>query len=434
MPATLSSGGMPDATAPLEATLLALVDTRAAALTERVVAWRRDLHAHPELGNRELRTARVVADHLRALGLEVATGVAHTGVVGVLRGLLPGPVVALRADMDALPVAEEVDVPFASRVRTEYNGVDVGVMHACGHDCHTAVLMGVAELFASIRDQLPGTIKLIFQPAEEGAPEGEDGGARLMIAEGVLDHEPRPHAIFGLHVTSQLTSGTLGYRPGPTMASADLFTIAVHGRQTHAAMPWLGADPIVAAAHVIVGLQTVVSRQVDTVANPGIVTVGAIHGGVRENIIPDRVDMKGTIRAFDEAQRSEIHQRVQETAEHHARGCRCEADVRIRTQYPVTINHVGLTAWSAPRLAATAGTGRAFEIARVAGAEDFSYYQQRIPGFFYFVGITPAGQPPGTAAPNHSPRFHVDESALPLALRSLAGLAASYLAAPPSFE
>jgi len=371
-----------------------------------------------------------VADHLRGLGLEVQTGVAHTGVVGVLRGARPGPVVALRADMDALPVTEEVDVPFASRMRTEYNGAEVGVMHACGHDCHTAVLMGVAELFAGIRDQLPGTIKLVFQPAEEGTPEGEDGGARLMIAQGVLDHEPRPQAIFGLHVTSQLNTGKLGYRAGPTMASSDLFRIAVLGRQTHGAMPWLGADPIVAAAHVIVGLQTVVSRQVDTVAHPAVVTVGAIHGGVRENIIPDRVDMKGTIRAFDEDQRSELHQRVAETAEHHARGCRCEAEVKIRRQYPVTINHVGLTGWSVPRLVRTAGDGHAFEIPKVAGAEDFSYYQQRIPGFFYFVGITPADQPVRDAAANHSPRFYVDEAALPLAVRSLAGLAASYLASP----
>jgi amidohydrolase len=411
----------------LETTLLALVDDGAAALTEKVIAWRRDLHAHPELGNREHRTAKVVADHLRGLGLEVTTGVAHTGVVGVLRGGLPGTVVALRADMDALPVEEQVDVPFRSRVRTEYNGAEVGVMHACGHDCHTAVLMGVAEIFAAIRDRLPGTIKFLFQPAEEGAPLGEDGGARLMIEEGVLDTEPRPRAIFGLHVTSQLNTGTIGYRPGPTMASADLFAIAIHGRQTHGAMPWLGADPIVAAAHVIVGLQTVVSRQIDTVSEPAIVTVGAIHGGVRENIIPDRVDMKGTLRAFDEDQRAELHARVQETAEHHARGCRCEADVKIRRQYPVTINHPGLTAWSAPRLARGA---EAIEIPKVAGAEDFSYFQQRIPGFFYFVGITPPDQAPRSAPANHSPRFYVDEAALPIALRSLAGLAASYLAAP----
>jgi amidohydrolase len=422
--------GTTEARSDLEQTLLALVDERAAALADKVVAWRRDLHAHPELGNREVRTAALVADHLRALGFEVKTGVAHTGVVGVLRGGLPGPVVALRADMDGLPVTEEVDVPFASKVRTQYDGAEVGVMHACGHDCHTAVLLGLAELFAGIRAQLPGAIKLLFQPAEEGAPDGEEGGAKLMIEQGVLDDEPRPQAIFGLHVTSQLNAGMIGYRPGPTMASADRLQITVRGRQTHAAMPWLGADPIVGAAHVIVGLQTVVSRQVDTVAQPAIVTIGAIHGGVRENIIPDRVDMKGTIRAFNEELRSEIHARVQETAEHHARGCRCEAEVKITRKYPVTVNHEGLTAWSAPRLARAAGRDHVLEIPKVAGAEDFSYFQQRIPGFFYFVGVTPRDQKPAHAPANHSPRFYVDESALPLALRSLASLAAGYLAAP----
>ncbi|HEX4422759.1 MAG TPA: amidohydrolase [Kofleriaceae bacterium] len=423
------SGSRPERSE-LEQTLLALVDARAAGLTDKVIAWRRDLHAHPELGNREHRTSEVVAAHLRALGLEVQTGVAHTGVVGVLRGGRPGPVVALRADMDALPVTEEADVAFASRVTTQYNGAEVGVMHACGHDCHTAVLMGVAELFAGIRDQLPGAIKFVFQPAEEGAPDGERGGAELMIAEGVLDQEPKPQAIFGLHVLSQLSAGVIGFRAGPTMASADWLNITIHGRQTHGAMPWLGADPIVGAAHVILGLQTVVSRQVDTVAQPAIVTIGAIHGGVRENIIPDRVEMKGTIRAFDEALRSEIHQRVQETAEHHARGCRCEADVRVRAKYPVTINHPELTAWSAPRLTRVAGADHVLEIPKIAGAEDFSFFQRRIPGFFYFVGITPADQRPTDAPANHSPLFYVDESALPVALRSLASLAAGYLAAP----
>jgi amidohydrolase len=418
-------------TSDLEKVLVSVVDERAGALADKVVAWRRDLHQHPELGNREFRTSKLVAEHLRALGLEVATGIAHTGVVGVLRGGRPGPTVALRADMDALPVEEQVDVPFASKVRTEYDGASVGVMHACGHDCHTAVLMGVAELFAGMRELLPGAIKFIFQPAEEGAPEGEEGGAKLMLEQGVLDSEPRPQAIFGLHVTSQLNAGSLGYRPGPTMASSDKLDITVRGRQTHAAMPWLGADPIVASAHVIVGLQTVVSRQVDTVRQPAIVTIGAIHGGVRSNIIPDRVDMKGTIRTFDEDLRSEVHQRVQETAEHHARGCRCDADVTIRAQYPVTVNHVGLTAWSEPRLQRVAGE-HAMVVGKIAGAEDFSYYQQRIPGFFYFVGITPRDRRPETVAANHSPRFYVDESGLALALRSLASLAAAYLASPLS--
>lgn len=413
-----------------EAKLLALVDERAKVLTEKVVAWRRDLHAHPELGNREHRTADKVAAHLRALGLEVTTGVAHTGVVGVLRGGKPGPVVALRADMDGLPVTEEVDVPFASKVRTEYNGAEVGVMHACGHDCHTSVLMAVAEIFAGLREQLPGAIKFLFQPAEEGAPDGEEGGAEMMIAQGVLDHEPKPQAIFGLHVLSQLNAGQVGFRSGPTMASADWIDITVQGRQTHGAMPWLGADPIVAAAHVIVGLQTVVSRQVDTVAQPAIVTIGAIHGGVRENIIPDRVDMKGTVRAFDESLRAEIHHRVKETAQHHARGCRCEADVRVRRKYPVTINHPGLSAWSASRLERVAGVDHVIAMPKIAGAEDFSFFQQKIPGFFYFVGITPRDQKPSEAPANHSPKFFVDESALPLAVRSLASLAAAYLVSP----
>lgn len=413
----------------LEATLLALVDERAAELAGKVVAWRRDIHEHPELGNREVRTSKLVADHLRALDLEVRAGVAHTGVVGVLRGGLPGPVVALRADIDALPVTEEVDLPFASKARGQFDGNDVGVMHACGHDCHTAVLMGIAELFAGIRQHLPGTIKFLFQPAEEGPPEGEDGGAKLMIEQGVLDDDPRPQAIFGLHVTSMLNSGVIGYKPGPTMASADRVDITVRGRQTHGAMPWLGADPVVASAHVIVGLQTVVSRQVDTVREPAIVTIAAIHGGVRQNIIPDSVHMFGTIRTFNEELRDEVHQRVEDTAEHIARGCRCEADVRIRRQYPVTVNHDGLTAWAAPRLKRVAGE-RAILVPKITGSEDFSYFQQRVPGFFYFVGITPADQNPAHAPANHSPRFYVDEAGLPTALRSLASLAAGYLASP----
>ncbi len=418
----------------LEETLLALVDERAARLAAKVLAWRRDIHAHPELGNREFRTSQLVAEHLLALGIEVKTGVAHTGVVGVLRGARPGPVLALRADMDALPLVEEVDLPFASRARTRYDGEEVGVMHACGHDCHTAVLMGIAELFAGMREQLPGSIKFIFQPAEEGAPEGEEGGAKLMIEQGVLDDEPRPQAIFGLHVTSFLNTGIIGYKSGPVMASSDNFCITVRGRQTHAAMPWLGADPIVASAQVILGLQTVVSRQVDTVSQPSVVTVGAISGGARENIIPDRVDMKGTIRAFDEDVRRQLHDRVREAAEHHARGCRCDAEVRVKSNYPVTVNHPGLTAWSAPRLARVAGDQRVLTVPKLANAEDFSYFQQRIPGFFYFVGVTPADRKSTNAPANHSPRFYVDEAGLPLALRSLASLAASYLAVPFSPE
>ncbi|HSH89967.1 MAG TPA: amidohydrolase, partial [Ramlibacter sp.] len=263
------------------------IDAAAPAVEARVIAWRRDLHANPELGNREFRTSGIVADHLKALGFdEVRTQVAYTGVVGLLKGGLPGPVVALRADMDALPVSEQVDVPFASKVRTLWNGEEIGVMHACGHDCHVAILMGVAEVLAGMRAKLRGSVKFIFQPAEEMAPIGEEGGAKLMIAEGALEN-PVPKAIFGLHVTSRLNVGTVGYRSGPTMASSDRFSIKVHGKQTHGAAPWLGVDPIVTAAQIVLGLQTVVSRTQDIAREPAVVTVGMIKGGVRENIIPD---------------------------------------------------------------------------------------------------------------------------------------------------
>jgi len=289
------------------------IDRRATHVEGKVVAWRRDIHAHPELSNREVRTAQVVAEHLRALGLEVRTGVAHNGVVAVLRGGRPGPVVALRADMDALPVTEDVDVPFASKVRTTYNGQDVGVMHACGHDAHVAILMGVAEVLAGMQRDLPGTVKFIFQPAEEGVPAGEGGGAEMMIAEGALD-DPKPGAIFGLHVFPY-PAGEIMYRPGGIMASADALRIVVRGRQTHGAQPWSGIDPIVVASQIVMGLQTITSRQVDITAAPAIVTIGAMNGGVRNNIIPDSVVMIGTIRAFDAAMRRDIWLRVRRTAE-----------------------------------------------------------------------------------------------------------------------
>jgi amidohydrolase len=403
------------------------IDALARELEARVIAWRRDLHAHPELGNREFRTSKIVADHLQALGLEVQTGVAHTGVVGLLRGARPGPVIALRADMDALPVTEAVDLPFASKAKTQYNGEEVGVMHACGHDCHTAILMGLAELFARLRNDLAGTIKFVFQPAEEGAPEGEEGGAKLMIEQGVLEN-PAPEAIFGLHVTSVLNTGIIGYRPGPAMASADNFYITVQGRQTHGAMPWRGVDSIVTAAQVVLGLQTVVSRQIDTTREPSVVTIGAIRGGVRENIIPDTVHMKGTIRTFAEDLREEIHERVKSTAEGIACACRAHAQVEVKRGYPVTVNDAALTEWSTGTLSRVAGPGLVL-MHKITGAEDFSYFQQRIPGFFYFVGVTPQDQDAGEAPANHSPRFYVDEAALLLGLRSLGQLAADYLEA-----
>ncbi|HET7526484.1 MAG TPA: amidohydrolase [Burkholderiaceae bacterium] len=405
------------------------IDTAAAAVEQRVTAWRRDLHQHPELGNRETRTASIVAEQLRGLGLdEVKTGVAHTGVVGLLKGKLPGKVVALRADMDALPVSEEVDVPFASKARTIWNGEEVGVMHACGHDCHTAILMGVATVLAGLRDQLRGSVKFIFQPAEEMPPQGEEGGAKMMIAEGALQH-PTPQAIFGLHVTSRQNVGQIGYRTGPTMASSDRFSITVHGRQTHGAAPWLGVDPIVTSAQVVLGLQTVVSRGVDISREPAVVTVGMIKGGVRENIIPDSVEMRGTIRTFDEGMRDEVHAQVKTLAESVARGSRAGCTVCIEKNYPVTVNDPALTEAMLPTLRRVAGADQVLFVPKVTGSEDFSYFQKLVPGMFFFVGVTPPEIDPAKAAPNHSPRFRVDERALLLGVRALAHLACDYLAA-----
>src|SRR5882672_5010340 len=321
-------------------TLAEEVDRRLPAVMPKVLAWRRDIHEHPELSNRETRTGKLVADHLRALGFEVRDGVARTGVVGVLKGGRPGPVVALRADMDALPVTEEVDLPFASKVRASYNGQDVGVMHACGHDTHVAMLMGVAEVLAGMRGEIPGTVKFIFQPAEEGAPVGERGGAELMIEEGALD-DPKPSAIFGLHVFPYPT-GEIRYRPGGTMASADAFRIVVRGRQTHGALPWAGIDPIVIASQIVMGLQTITSRQIDVTAAPAIVTVGAINGGIRYNIIPDSVVIIGTLRTFAKAVRNDIHQRVRRTAESIAQSAGATAEVVIDTTTAVTYNDPAL--------------------------------------------------------------------------------------------
>jgi len=413
---------------PVDASSLsARIDAAAPAVEAQVIAWRRDFHANPELGNREHRTAAIVAEHLRALGFDqVRTGVAHTGVVGVLRGAQAGPVVALRADMDALPVAEEVDLPFASKARTTWNGEDVGVMHACGHDAHTAILMGVASLLAGLRAHLCGSVKFIFQPAEELPPEGEEGGAKLMIEQGALDN-PVPQAIFGLHVTSRLPTGVIGYRPGPTMASADNLKITIHGRQTHGAMPWFGVDPIVTAAQVVLGLQTVVSRSVDLTQEPAVVTIGAIKGGVRENIIPDSVEMRGTIRSFDEAMRDDIHDRVTTLAESISRGSRAGCTVCIKKNYPVTVNDPALTAAMQPTLQRVAGAQGLMLVPKVMGSEDFSFFQRIVPGLFFFVGVTPREVDPTTSAPNHSPRFFVDENALLLGVRALAHVACDFL-------
>ena len=401
------------------------IDRRAPQLEAKAIAWRRDIHQHPELSNREVRTSKLVADHLRSLGIEVRTGVARTGVVGILRGGRPGPVVALRADMDALPVAEEVDLPFKSTVRTTYLGQDVGVMHACGHDAHVAILMATAELLAGMRQQLPGTVKFLFQPAEESPPPGEEGGAALMIKEGALEN-PKVDAVFGLHVFPYEV-GSMHYRPGALMASSDRFEIVVHGRQTHGALPWNGVDPNVVAAQILVGLQTITSRQVDLVESPAVITVGRINGGVRYNIVPDSTVLEGTVRTFNEDMRSSIHERIKRTAESIAASAGATAAVRIERYTGVTFNDVALTERMAPTLKRVAGSDKATLAKQTTAAEDFALYEQKVPGMFFFLGITPKGQDASKAAPNHSPRFFVDEAALVPGIRAMASLAVDYL-------
>ena len=401
------------------------IDRRTEEVLPRVVAWRRDLHEHPELGNRETRTAGLVADHLRKLGLEVKTGVAYTGVIGILRGGQPGKVVALRADMDALPVTEEVRLPFASEARATWNGQEVGVMHACGHDNHVAILMGVAEVLAGMRSQLPGTVMFVFQPAEEGPPEGEEGGAELMLKKGAFD-DPRPDAVFGLHVFP-FPVGTIAYKAGGAMASNDTLAITVRGVQTHGAMPWRGVDSIVVASQVVLGLQTIASRQLDVTLAPSIITLGSIHGGVRSNIIPDKVELVGTIRTFDEGHREQIHRRVRQTAESIAAASGATAEVTITRGYPVTVNDPPLTERMLPTLRRVAGADKVVPVPPTTTSEDFSYFAQRAPGLFLFLGVTPAGQDPLKAAPNHSPRFFADEGALPVGVRALSSLAVDFL-------
>ena len=405
------------------------IDEAAKRVEPSVVACRRDIHEHPELGNREVRTSKLVADKLKQLGIEVRTPIAHTGVVGILRGGKPGRVVALRADMDALPVTEQVDLPFKSTVRTNYNGHEVGVMHACGHDAHVAILLGVAEVLSSIRTELPGTVVFLFQPAEEGAPEGEEGGAALMVKEGALDN-PKVDAVFGLHVTSRYPVGEIAYRPGAQMAAVDSFHIRVLGKQTHGAYPWLGVDPIVVASQIVLALQTIPSRQLDVSLAPAVVTVGSIHGGVRNNIIPDDVEMLGTIRSLDAKMRDEIHERIKRTAEDIANSAGAKAEVTITTGYPITYNDPKLTEQMAPTLRRM--TSNVEVVNATLGAEDFSFYQEKVPGLFFWLGTRPKNQTAEQAASNHSPLFYVDESGLGLGIRAMAHVAVDYLSAAPS--
>ena len=404
------------------------IDEASAAVEAQVVAWRRDVHEHPELSNREYRTAKLVAAHLNDLGLEVTTGVSNTGVVGVLRGSKPGPVVALRADMDALPVVEQTGLPYASKVTADYLGKEVGVMHACGHDNHVAILMGVASVLTGLREELPGTVKFIFQPAEEGAPPGEESGAEVMIREGVLEN-PDVDAIFALHVFQAGTVGVASYRSGGAMASAQSYEIEIVGQQTHGARPWEGVDPIVAGAQIVTALQTIVSRQVDITVSPAVVTVGTFESGMRFNIVPDRAKLTGTIRTYDVETRELIHRQVREIATSVGGALGAEVNVTIDRGVPVTYNDPDLTAAMVPTLERVYGKENVTTGPRQTGAEDFSFFQEKIPGFYFAIGVRPVDIPPEETIPNHSPFFYADEAALVPGVRAMANVAYDYLKA-----
>ncbi len=402
------------------------LDEAFAAIEPKVIAWRRDLHQNPELGNREFETARKVAEHLTSLGFDdVKTGIAHTGVVGTLKGGKPGPVVALRADMDALPVEEQTGLPFASKAKGQYNGQEVSVMHACGHDTHVAILMGAAEVLAANRDQIAGTIKFFFQPAEEGAPAGEEGGAKLMIKEGVLDGPDAPEAIFGLHAWPGPV-GTISYRSGPFLAAADWLQINVTGRQTHGSSPWKGVDPIFVASQIAVAIQAIPSRQLDITKGPAVITIGSFQGGVRGNIIPDEVEMLGTIRTFDLGVRANLHEKLRRTVSLIAEAAGATATVEIDPYSPVTSNDPDLLAQMMPSLERAAGEGNVLEHALITGADDFAYFEERIPGLYLALGINKEGVAEAEAASNHSPLFYVNEDALIVGVRTMVALALDY--------
>lgn len=407
-------------------TLKAKIAQKAEALEAKVVTWRRDFHQNPELGNREFKTAEKVANHLKSLGIEVQTGVGKTGVVGILKGGKPGPVVALRADMDGLPVKERADITFASKAVGEYNGQPVSIMHACGHDTHVAILMGTAEILASMKNDLKGTVKFIFQPAEEGAPEGEEGGAALMVKEGVLEN-PKVDVIFGLHINAQTEIGKIRYRPGGTMASSDWFKIKVKGKQTHGASPWQGVDPIVTASQIVMGLQTIVSRNAPLTESAAVVTVGQITGGIRSNIIPEEVNMNGTIRTLDPAVQDMIHARMAQIATNIAQSAGATAEVQITKMCPITFNDVALTEKMVPTLEGVAGKNNVSITAAATGAEDFAFYQQKVPGLFFFLGGAPKGKKESETAPHHTPDFQIDEGGFVLGMKSMASLVVDYM-------
>jgi amidohydrolase len=401
------------------------------AIDARVLAWRRDLHQHPELGTKETRTAALAAAHLRELGMEVRTGIGGTGVVAILRGAEPGPRIALRADMDALPVTEAVDLPFASKVRDTYRGEPVGVMHACGHDAHVAILMGVAQALASMRETLAGEVMFVFQPAEEGPPVvGQIVGAKLMLDEGVFDAFT-PTAVIGLHVWASLHAGDVGVRSGSVLASADEWTITVRGRQTHGSRPWAGVDPIVVSAQILLGAQNIIARQVDITDSPVVLTAGMIKGGVRFNIIPDEAQMTGTLRTFDEPVREDVIARLRSTAEHFAAASGASAELVVANNAPATHNDPALYRRLMPALQQSLGAEHVIEVPRYTIAEDFSQFANRVPGFYFFVGSTPRGRDLASAPANHSPQFFLDEEALRVGVRSMLAVATRALEPVP---
>lgn len=406
--------------------LKAQIDQRATEIEEEVIAWRRHFYANPELSNREFETAAYIADFLEALGLEVTTEVAHTGVVGLLDTGRPGPVIALRADMDALPVEDRADVPFASTATGEYRGREVPVKHACGHDTHIAMLMGAAQILTEMQEELHGQIKFIFQPAEEGTPPGEDGGAEMMVAEGVLQ-DPDVDVIFGMHISSQLPVGHIEYRERGIMAASDVFEITVHGTQTHGSTPWTGVDPIVTAAQIINGLQTVVSRKTELTKAAAVISVGIIEGGVRNNIIPEEVTMIGTIRTLDEEMQDKIHDDIRHAATTIAESMGATADVEIRRGYPVTYNDIDLTQRLLPTLNGVAGADNVHYINPITGAEDFSFFQQQVPGLYVFVGGMAEGFTRETAPPHHTPEFILNEDGMQLGVRTHGHVVVDYL-------
>ncbi len=415
LPLTIAVSG---SAAAQDAKIDAAVERHRAAIIE----LRHQIHQNPELGNREFKTAQLVAGHLRALGLEVQTGVAHTGVVGILRGGLPGPVVAVRADMDALPVTEDTPYPFKSTVRTTYLGQEVGVSHACGHDIHTAVQLGVASTLASMRDELPGTVKFIFQPAEEGPPPGEEGGAPLMVKEGVLEN-PRPSAIFGLHTNPGLEVGHMGYTIGPALASSDHFRITIRGVQAHGAYPHMSIDPIVMASQAIMGLQTIRSRNLPPL-QPSVISVGIVRGGTRFNIIPDEVQLEGTVRAYDSQVRDDVERRMGEILAGITQAGGGSFELDYERGAPATINDPELAGRMLPTLQRVLGPGRLHQLDPIMAAEDFAYFANEVPGFYLSLGTTKPGT---TSGGNHTPNFMADDSSVPVGIRVMANLVLDYL-------